>query len=230
MEIEISPPESSPRPLRPLRFKFLLFTILILLLATFLRFHNLDAQSLWNDEGNSARLSERSIQLILEGTASDIHPPFYYLLLRGWRELVGDSEFGLRSLSAFAGLVVVAGTMALGKVSFLLQEATKAQRDKRFVLTAVLLSTLITAVSPPLIYYSQEARMYALLALEATLSTLFLLWWWETIRQKGRRQKSEKGRCAGCGVRDFCDAWLVYALLLSRRDCGAEWDASDFND
>ncbi|MEJ2749013.1 MAG: hypothetical protein P8183_14080, partial [Anaerolineae bacterium] len=86
----------------------------ILLLATGLRFYRLDAQSFWNDEGNSARLSERSIPKLIEGTASDIHPPLYYLILRGWRELVGDSEFGLRSFSAFAGVLTVAVTIALG--------------------------------------------------------------------------------------------------------------------
>ena len=78
--------------------------VALLLLAAALRFHRLGAQSFWNDEGNSARLSERSLQLIVEGTASDVHPPLYYLLLRGWRELAGESEFGLRSLSAFAGI------------------------------------------------------------------------------------------------------------------------------
>ncbi|MGB4872356.1 MAG: hypothetical protein WBP47_20040 [Candidatus Promineifilaceae bacterium] len=89
--------------------------VVLLWLAMGLRFHNLGAQSFWNDEGNSARLSERTIQLIIEGTASDIHPPLYYLLLRGWRELFGDSEFGLRSLSAFAGLLVVPLAMALAR-------------------------------------------------------------------------------------------------------------------
>jgi len=190
-----------------MKVKILVATIVILLLATFLRFHNLDAQSLWNDEGNSARLSERSIQLILEGTASDIHPPLYYLLLRGWRELVGDSEFGLRSLSAFAGLMVVAGTLALGKATFQ-RRGAEAQRDKRFVWTAVLLAAFITAVSPPLIYYSQEARMYASLALEATLSTLFLLWWWEEIRQKAEVRNQKRVVLFAVGYVVFATAGL----------------------
>ena len=93
--------------------KYLL--VAILLLAFGLRVHNLEVQSFWNDEGNSARLSERSIPLIIEGTASDIHPPLYYLLLNQWRKLAGDSEFGLRSLSLFAGLLVVPLTFVLGK-------------------------------------------------------------------------------------------------------------------
>ena len=89
--------------------------VFVLLLATFTRFHLLEAQSFWNDEGNSARLSERSIPAIIAGTASDIHPPLYYLALRGWRELVGETEFGLRSLSAYAGVLVVAVVTAFGQ-------------------------------------------------------------------------------------------------------------------
>ncbi|MBK6327744.1 MAG: glycosyltransferase family 39 protein [Chloroflexi bacterium] len=142
----------------------MVLVVVLLWLAMGLRFHNLGAQSFWNDEGNSARLSERTIQLIIEGTASDIHPPLYYLLLRGWRELAGDSEFGLRSLSAFAGLLVVPLAMALAR------NPQSAIRNPQWLLVG-----LITAVSPPLIYYSQEARMYALLGLLAALSTWLLV-------------------------------------------------------
>ncbi|MCB8985786.1 MAG: glycosyltransferase family 39 protein [Ardenticatenaceae bacterium] len=156
-----------PRPLRSPRFKKLALVIVLLWLAMALRFHNLGAQSFWNDEGNSARLSERTIQLIIEGTASDIHPPLYYLLLRGWRELAGETEFGLRALSAFAGLLVVPLAISLAR------DPKSKIRNPKWLLVGV-----ITAVSPPLIYYSQEARMYALLGLLAALSTwlLFRIW------------------------------------------------------
>ncbi len=134
--------------------------LFVLLLAASLRFHHLDAQSFWNDEGNSARLSERSLPLIIEGTASDVHPPLYYLILRGWRELVGDHEFGLRSFSAFAGVLTVAGTMALGKTIL-----------KKRGAWSIVLAGGVTAVHPALIYYSQETRMYSLLGLLAVLTT-----------------------------------------------------------
>jgi 4-amino-4-deoxy-L-arabinose transferase-like glycosyltransferase len=138
--------------------------IAILWLATALRFHRLEAQSLWNDEGNSARLSERSISLIVEGTASDIHPPLYYLMLHGWRSLLGDSEFALRALSAFAGVAVVAGTYGVARM--LLSRTVGA-----------LLAPLLAALHPALVYYSQEARMYELLALWAVLATLLFVRW-----------------------------------------------------
>ena len=135
--------------------------LVILLLATGLRFYRLDAQSFWNDEGNSARLSERSIRLIIEGTASDVHPPLYYLMLRGWREWAGEHEFSLRSLSAFAGVLTVAVTMALG------------QRLADWQLARI--AGFLAAVHPALIYYSQETRMYSLLALWTVLATWLLL-------------------------------------------------------
>ncbi len=151
--------------------------LLILLLATFLRFHLLDAQSFWNDEGNSARLSERSIRLIIEGTASDIHPPLYYLILRGWRELVGESEFGLRSFSAFAGVLTVAFSFGLGKELIQRNKARKGQRKKN--IWVGLVTAVLVTINPALVYYSQETRMYALLGLLAVMSTWLLVMWWK---------------------------------------------------
>jgi mannosyltransferase len=138
------------------------FTLLaILLLAALLRFHRLDAQSFWNDEGNSARLSERTVGLIIEGTASDIHPPGYYLLLHYWRMPFGHSEFALRALSAVAGLALVLFTYLLGR--------------RLFGQTTGLMAAFLGAISPFAIYYSQEARMYALLGALAVISTYLLI-------------------------------------------------------
>jgi 4-amino-4-deoxy-L-arabinose transferase-like glycosyltransferase len=123
----------------------------LLLLATFLRFYRLDAQSFWNDEGNSARLAERSVDLILAGAAGDIHPPGYYLILAAWRAAAGHSEFALRGLSALAGIVLVALVYRLGRQYF----------DE----PAALASAFFAAIHPALIYYSQEARMYELAAM-----------------------------------------------------------------
>ncbi len=140
--------------------------ILIILIGTGLRFYRLDFQSLWNDEGNSVRLAERSLALIIAGAGGDIHPPGYYILLSFWRSLVGQSAFAMRAFSAFAGVLLIAVTAQIGKRQ------------------AGWLAGLFVAVNPLLIYYSQEMRMYALEALWAGL----LLWvtarWWQT----GRRQ------------------------------------------
>ncbi|MBN1890011.1 MAG: glycosyltransferase family 39 protein [Thermoflexales bacterium] len=135
--------------------------LLILIVAAGLRFYRLDAQSLWNDEGNSARLSERTLQSITVGTASDIHPPLYYYVLHFWRALFGHSEFALRALSVACGVILVVLVYLLGVQLF----------DE----PAALAAALIAAVNPFQIYYSQEARMYAMLALLAALSTFYVL-------------------------------------------------------
>ena len=148
------------------RNRFLGAAILILLLASALRFHQIESQSFWNDEGNSARLSERSVQLIIEGTASDIHPPLYYLVLRGWREILGDSELALRAFSAFVGVGLVAATIAFGRRLI----GTGAEAPS-------LIAGMLVAINPALVYYSQETRMYEMLAFLAVLSTLLMVMW-----------------------------------------------------
>ena len=139
----------------------LVLLVSILLLAAALRLYHLGAQSLWNDEGNSARISERTPALILEGAAGDIHPPGYYLMLHYWRALVGQSEFSLRCISAFAGVLLVALTFRLGR--HLLGRSTG------------LTAATFAALSPFAIYYSQEARGYILLATLGAASTLLAI-------------------------------------------------------
>src|SRR5436190_1065119 len=95
-----------------------LLMIGVLMLAAGLRFHMLDHQSLWNDEGNSLRLAQRSIPDLIAASRLDIHPPGYYLALKGWLILTGDSEFALRSLSALAGVLTIACVYALGRSLF----------------------------------------------------------------------------------------------------------------
>ncbi len=130
--------------------------VLLLLLAFALRVYRLDGQSLWSDEGASAFMTGRAAGEIIEAAAGDIHPPLYYLLLRGWSTPTGTSEFALRFPSVCFGLLLVALVFKLGQ---------------RLLGTGVgLAASFLAAVSPFQIYYSQEARMYVQMALLATLS------------------------------------------------------------
>lgn len=151
----------APTTAQPRRLAEAIALGLILLLAAGLRFYRIDAQSLWYDEGNSARIAERSIQLILEGAAGDIHPPLYYLLLSLWRTVFGASETALRGLSAVSGIGLVALAWWLGR--------------RLFGIRAGLAAAALLAVSPFAVYYSQEARMYALLALWAALASAWIV-------------------------------------------------------
>ncbi len=151
------------RPSSPSRYLTLTVLVFTLLLAAWLRFYRIEYQSYWNDEGNSLGLAGRSVDVIVRSATADIHPPGYYLLLKGWRALVGETELALRGFSALTGLVLVALLYQLGR--------------EYFDVTAAVAAALLGAINPFLIYYAQEARMYALLAtLSAASFLLFSKW------------------------------------------------------
>lgn len=126
-------------------------SLCILFLAFAVRFHLLGAQSFWNDEGNSYVQATRSFAEIAAHAARDIHPPGYYWLLAVWRAITGETEFALRALSAFASVLTVAFTYSLGR--------------RLFSPIAGLVAALFVTLNTFSIYYAQEARMYALMAL-----------------------------------------------------------------
>jgi hypothetical protein len=128
-----------------------IFALGLLLLSFSLRFHLLGAQSFWNDEGNSYVQATRPLTEIPFHAARDIHPPGHYWLLHLWRIVTGDTEFALRSLSAFASVLTVAFTFALGR--------------RLYGAVAGVSAALFVALNTFQIHYAQEARMYALLAL-----------------------------------------------------------------
>lgn len=136
--------------------------VFIILLAAALRFHNLGTQSLWNDEGSSYVQATRSFTEIALNAAADIHPPGYYWALKIWRNVTGDTEFALRYLSALAGVLTVA--LAYG-IAIRLHPQQKQFSDMMGWAAASLV-----AINTFSIFYSQEARMYAALALWSAAS------------------------------------------------------------
>jgi 4-amino-4-deoxy-L-arabinose transferase-like glycosyltransferase len=146
--------------------------LLILALAVFLRFYRLDAQSLWADEGNSVSLSGRSLDHITAGAAHDIHPPLYYYLLHFWMRIFSNSEFAVRSLSALLGTGLVYLTYLLGR------------HLSNYWLG--LAAAFLAAISPFQVYYSQETRMYILLAALSALSVYSFIRFLEAEASKTR--------------------------------------------
>jgi len=189
-----------------------LLTVTVLLLATGLRYATLDRQSFWNDEGNTARLVERSVALIIEGAAGDIHPPGYYLVLHLWRATVGASEFALRSTSALCGILTVAVAISLGRQAGGRRSAIGAG--------------LMMALHPLSVYYSQEARMYAQLGL-ATALTLWMAV--ALLRRGGERAKPSRwirpatglALCVAAGL--YTQYTYVLALVALNAAFGLWW-------
>jgi len=92
---------------------------------------------------------------------SESAPPLYYVLAWLWTQVTGTGELGLRSLSAVAGVATI-------PVAFLLGVELRGRR------TGVLAAALV-AVNPMLLWYSQEARAYALFVLLTALSVLYFV-------------------------------------------------------
>jgi len=165
--------------MRPRAFSTLALFALLILLAFGARVHRLDAQSLWNDEGNSLRLAQRSAADLIESAGHDIHPPGYYLALKAWIAAAGESEFSLRFLSALQGVVTVTLAAALGRTLF--------GRGAGWI------AGLLVALSPFAVYYSQETRMYAQLGLlSATSMALFVRWMREQSFSPQRAQRTQR--------------------------------------
>jgi len=138
----------------------------LLLLAFALRIWGLADHNIWWDEGVSIWVARLPVDRLIDWTAHDTHPPLYFLLLKGWRWLVGEGEFVLRFSSVLAGTAGVALIYGLGCIF----------RDRRAAWLAAFLLTL----SGFAISWSQEIRMYIWAASLATASLWAALHWWRT--------------------------------------------------
>ena len=126
-----------------------------------LRFATISKQSFWLDEALAVRELHLSFGSMLSSIAAkEPNPPLFFIVAWPWAKLFGTSEAGVRSLSAIAGTAVI-------PISYLCGRELVSKR-------AGLVAAVLVAVSPFMIWYSQEAREYMLLA--ALCSASFLFW------------------------------------------------------
>jgi mannosyltransferase len=181
-------------------------------LAFAIRFASLGVQSYHHDEVITvARVLPGSfVHMLREVRDSESNPPLYYVLAWFWAKVFGSGEVGLRSLSALFGVATV-------PVAFLAAREALSTR-------AGLIAAAIVAVNPMLIWYSQEARSYALLVLLGSLSLLFFL------RVLHRQRNLDLALWALSSAGALCShyfavfavgveaAWLLVALRDRRRE------------
>lgn len=156
--------------------------ILALGLAIFLTITIINAPraSIWFDEAFSAYISQFSFWDIARYTASDVHPPFYYWLLKIWVSLFGTTELAYRSLSILFGTGVITTAFFLTR--------------KLFGRKVGYIALLFLTISPMLIRYSDEARMYTLASLIVLAATYVLV--------RANETKSRR-------------LWVIYGVLVS---------------
>jgi hypothetical protein len=127
-----------------------------------LRFSTLAVQSFWLDEAVTHQLVTRSLGGMLSAIPhSESTPPLYYAAAWLWVQVFGTSAAGMRSLSALFGTATIVVVALI---------ARRIAGNAAGVAAAAL-----AAASPLLIWYSQEARAYALLVLLCAISLWCLL-------------------------------------------------------
>jgi len=175
------------------------------LLAAVLRFATLGLQAYHHDEVITAnRVLGGSFFHAMDAVGfSESAPPLYYALAWFWTQLTGTGEFGLRSLSALAGVATVPVVYLIGL----------ELRGRRVGLVAAAL----VAVNPMLLWYSQEGRAYALLVLLCAVSLLYCV---RALRRGERRDVVLWGVFSGLALATHYFAFfplLVEAIWLWRR-------------
>ena len=163
-------------------------------LAALVRFAWIGEQSFWLDEAYTADGVGRSFGGLIAWVADhEATPPLYYSLAWLWARVFGDGEAALRSLSAVIGTAAV-------PVAFL---AARELFDRR----AGLFAAALVAVNPFFVWYSQEARSYALLVFVATLT----LWTWA--RALNAPSPRTLGAWAGTAALALVTHWFAAFLL-----------------
>ncbi|NOZ30211.1 MAG: hypothetical protein GXP39_19445, partial [Chloroflexi bacterium] len=93
------------------------WALIILLLwgGLALRLYRIDVQNIWWDEGRNIDVAGRPLAAIAGSQELDIQPPLYFYFLHVWMGLLGRSEFAVRSLSAYFGLLSAPLLFLLGR-------------------------------------------------------------------------------------------------------------------
>jgi mannosyltransferase len=130
-------------------------------LGAALRFATLGLQSYHHDEiVTASRVLRVGFGHAMDAVGfSESAPPLYYALAWIWTQVTGTGPWGLRSLSALAGVLTI-------PLAYLIGRELRSRR-------VGLIAAALVAVNPMLLWYSQEARAYALLALFCAASLLY---------------------------------------------------------
>jgi hypothetical protein len=183
--------------------------VLILALATWLRTREVGTVSLWFDECCSWRISQFPMAEMLDAVSRDAHPPGYYVLLKVWTSMWGNSAVALRSLSILAGVGTVAAAIWLG--GLVAQERQRNGTDDDSVGTAPwgagLLAGLLVALGTLQLEMSLEARPYTLGTLFAVISAALLL--------RALQKPSRYSRWISYATTAFVLSWLHYYSALT---------------
>jgi uncharacterized membrane protein len=148
-------------------------------------------RSIWLDEAISIAQVQQPFTEMIAGLAADVHPPLHHAVLWLTVRLLGTGELAVRLPSIIAGTLLIPVLYGTGRDLY----------DRRVGLVAATFGT----VAPIAIWYSQEARMYAVFMLFSLLAV------WAQVRAlRGRRP----GAWAVYSIATAAMIWTQYFAVL----------------
>jgi mannosyltransferase len=163
----------------------------LMLLALVIRARGIGTTNLWLDEANSWLLTTYSVHGMLANIRHSPSSPLYFLLLKLWTLACGDSTTALRAFSLTVSVLLLPLVYWIGR-----ETVGRA---------AAIVAVALLATSPLQLYFAQEARVYMLATLLATLATAAYLEW---------RSDAVRRLSGAAGPTGPHRALVVYALAV----------------
>jgi mannosyltransferase len=162
----------------------------------------------WMDEGLSVGISSHALLNIPHVLRHDGSPPLYYLMLHVWMSVFGSSESATHALSLIFGLLCIpVGTWVAWDL---------------FGRWPAVIALVLFALNPFITAYSQETRMYSLMALLGLLATFAFIKGF-IYRQRGYLILF----CITQTLMLYTHAWGAFFGVGAALACVIVWRASD---
>ncbi len=170
--------------------------LLLVLVVVGPRVWELDRKSIWFDEAAAWRTASFPLPRMFESLAQNVHPPLFFVTLKIWIEIVGDSVLALRSLSVLCGVAaaVMAGVLVaegagwapmFGSNTHPKSYGSGAECSPDVSSSSIWfrsgIAVALYGLSPLAVRYARESRMYTL----ATFLILTSAW----LMLRGLRQR-----------------------------------------
>lgn len=126
--------------------------------------------NIWTDEAFTIELLHSDFAGILKGTASDVHPPLYYLIAKCFTLAFGDSLLCLKLVSILPMFLCMSWGALIVR--------------RRFGLRAAVLYSILLGVIPCTMEYAVQVRMYSWAIF---FLTFMALWAYEAYLEQGLR-------------------------------------------
>ena len=151
----------------------LIWMTVVVATGTVLRLWPIDAHSFWLDEAYSWTMATKfSFSEIIQRTANDFHPPLYFMVLKCWIAVFGESEIAQRMLSVTCDIFTIWILYVFCRDAF---AETNGPHEKGVSRSVGVLAAALYAVNGIHIHWAMETRMYSMATGLSVVSCWLLL-------------------------------------------------------